>query len=169
MFQGCFMIKGVSRVFQGSFKKTFKVFQESFMCMAQIAASRAEGGPVMCSVLWWAFISRLPDISELLVLEMKYFFHDTLQSPIITMASYNTSFLVMSQPFQVRILWCKNQSWNTQLIQSEQHPCLSPRNAMASHNFFWPYFRHMKLEFDGVKSKDGLLNSINLSSLNEVE
>ena len=32
MFQGCFMIfKGVSRVFQGSFKKTFKVFQKSFM------------------------------------------------------------------------------------------------------------------------------------------
>jgi len=27
MFQGCFLIKGVSRVFQGSFKKTFKVFQ----------------------------------------------------------------------------------------------------------------------------------------------
>ena len=46
MFQGCFMIKGVSRVFQGSFKKTFKVFQESFMCMALIAASRAEGGLV---------------------------------------------------------------------------------------------------------------------------
>jgi len=32
MFQGCVMIfKGVSRVFQGSFKKTFKVFQKSFM------------------------------------------------------------------------------------------------------------------------------------------
>ena len=32
IFQGCFMIfKGVSRVFQGSFKKTFKVFQKSFM------------------------------------------------------------------------------------------------------------------------------------------
>ena len=47
MFQGCFMIKGVSRVlFQGSFKKTFKVFQESFMCMELIAASRAEGGLV---------------------------------------------------------------------------------------------------------------------------
>ena len=46
MFQGCFMIKGVSRVFQGSFKKTFKVFQKSFMCMALIAASRAEGGLV---------------------------------------------------------------------------------------------------------------------------
>ena len=49
-FQGCFkgvsMIEGVSRVFQGSFKKTFKVFQKSFMCMALIAASRAEGGLV---------------------------------------------------------------------------------------------------------------------------
>ena len=45
--QGYFMIfKGVSRVFQGSFKKTFKVFQKSFMCMALIAASRAEGGLV---------------------------------------------------------------------------------------------------------------------------
>ena len=32
MFQVCFMIfKGVSRVFQRSFKKTFKVFQKSFM------------------------------------------------------------------------------------------------------------------------------------------
>ena len=40
------MIKGVTRVFQGSFKKTFKVLQESFMCMALIAASRAEGGLV---------------------------------------------------------------------------------------------------------------------------
>ena len=47
MFQGSFMIKGVSRVFQGSFKKTFKVFKESFMCMALIAASRAEGGLVL--------------------------------------------------------------------------------------------------------------------------
>ena len=47
IFQGCFMIfKGVSRVFQGSFKKTFKVFQKSFMFMALIAASRAEGGLV---------------------------------------------------------------------------------------------------------------------------
>ena len=51
-FQGCFkgvsMIKGVSRVFQGSFKKTFKVFQKSFMYMALIAASRAEEGLVCC-------------------------------------------------------------------------------------------------------------------------
>ena len=32
MFQGCFIFfKGVSRVFQGSFKTTFKVFQKSFM------------------------------------------------------------------------------------------------------------------------------------------
>ena len=32
MLQGFFMIlKGVSKVFQGSFKKTFKVFQKSFM------------------------------------------------------------------------------------------------------------------------------------------
>ena len=46
MFQGCFIIKGVSRVSQVSFKKTFKVFQESFMCIALIAASRAEGGLV---------------------------------------------------------------------------------------------------------------------------
>ena len=46
MFQGCFMIKGVSRVFQGTFKKTFKVFQKNFMSMALIAASRAEGGLV---------------------------------------------------------------------------------------------------------------------------
>ena len=46
MFHGCLMIIGVSRVFQGSFKKTFKVFQKSFMCMAIIAASRAEGGLV---------------------------------------------------------------------------------------------------------------------------
>ena len=31
MFQGCFMIfKDVSRVFQGIFKKTFKVFQKKF-------------------------------------------------------------------------------------------------------------------------------------------
>ena len=45
MFQGCFMIfKGVSRVFRGSFKKTFKVFQKVSCCMALIAASRAEGG-----------------------------------------------------------------------------------------------------------------------------
>ena len=42
--------KGVSRVFQGSFKKTFKVFQKSFMCMALIAASRAEGGLVIIHV-----------------------------------------------------------------------------------------------------------------------
>ena len=47
MFQGCFMIfKGVPRVFQGSFKKIFKVFQKS--CKALIAASRAEGGLVSC-------------------------------------------------------------------------------------------------------------------------
>ena len=32
MFQGCFMIfKGVSRMYNESFKKTFKVFQESFI------------------------------------------------------------------------------------------------------------------------------------------
>ena len=32
MFQWCFMIfKGVSRVFHGSFKKTFKVFQKNFI------------------------------------------------------------------------------------------------------------------------------------------
>ena len=32
MLQGCFMIfKGVSRVFQGSFKKTFKVFKKKFV------------------------------------------------------------------------------------------------------------------------------------------
>ena len=31
IFQGCFMIfKGVSRVFQGSFKKTLNVFQKKF-------------------------------------------------------------------------------------------------------------------------------------------
>ena len=47
MFQWCFMIfKGVSRVFHGSFKKTFKVFQKILYCMALIAASRAEGGLV---------------------------------------------------------------------------------------------------------------------------
>ena len=39
-------VSGFSRVFQGCFKKTFKVFQKSFMCMALIAASRAEGGLV---------------------------------------------------------------------------------------------------------------------------
>ena len=32
IFLGCFLIfEGVSRVFQGSFKKTFNVFQKSFM------------------------------------------------------------------------------------------------------------------------------------------
>ena len=32
IFHGCFMIfKGVSRVFQGSFKKTFKVFHKIFV------------------------------------------------------------------------------------------------------------------------------------------
>ena len=46
--QGCFMIKGDSRAFQGSFMKTFKVFQKSFMYMALIAASRAEEGLVCC-------------------------------------------------------------------------------------------------------------------------
>ena len=44
MFQGCFMIfKGVSRVFHGSFKKTFNMFQKVSRCMALIVASRAEG------------------------------------------------------------------------------------------------------------------------------
>ena len=47
MFPGCFMIfKGVSRVFQGSFKIAFKVFKKVSCCMALIAASRAEGGLV---------------------------------------------------------------------------------------------------------------------------
>ena len=47
MFQGCFMIfKGVPRVFEGSLKKSFKVFQKR-CCMALIAASRAEGGLVI--------------------------------------------------------------------------------------------------------------------------
>ena len=50
IFQGCFMIKGVSRVFQGRFKETFKVFPKSFMCMALIVASRAEGGLVVILV-----------------------------------------------------------------------------------------------------------------------
>ena len=45
--QGSFMMfKGVSRVFQGSYKKTFKLFQKVSCCMALIAASRAEGGLV---------------------------------------------------------------------------------------------------------------------------
>ena len=50
-FQGCFMIfKSVSKVFQGSFKITFKVFQKKVSCcMALIAASRAEGGRVFLS------------------------------------------------------------------------------------------------------------------------
>ena len=44
---GCFMIfKGVSRLFQGSFNKTFKVLKKVSCCMAPIAASRAEGGLV---------------------------------------------------------------------------------------------------------------------------
>ena len=38
--------KGVSKVFQGSFKKTFKVSQKISCYMALIAASRAEGGLV---------------------------------------------------------------------------------------------------------------------------
>ena len=47
MFQGCFMIfKGVSRVFQGSHKKTVKEFKKISCCMEFIAASRAEGGLV---------------------------------------------------------------------------------------------------------------------------
>ena len=51
MFQGCFMIlKAVSKVFQGSFKKNFKVFRKSFMCMALIAASRPEGGLVFLHI-----------------------------------------------------------------------------------------------------------------------
>jgi len=41
MLQGCLMIfEGVSRVFQG--------FQKVSCCMALIAASRAEGGLVLC-------------------------------------------------------------------------------------------------------------------------
>ena len=49
MFQGCVMIfKGVSRVFQGSFKKTLRFFKKKVSCcMALIAASRAEGGLVL--------------------------------------------------------------------------------------------------------------------------
>ena len=38
--------KGVSRMFQGSFKKTFLVFLKVSCCMALIAASQAEGGLV---------------------------------------------------------------------------------------------------------------------------
>ena len=42
-----FMIfKGVSRMFKGRFKKTFKVFKKVSCFMALIAASRAEGGLV---------------------------------------------------------------------------------------------------------------------------
>ena len=40
------IFKGVPRVFQGSFKKTFKVFKKVSCFMALIAASRAEGGLV---------------------------------------------------------------------------------------------------------------------------
>ena len=43
-FQGC--LKGVYRLFQGSFNKTFKVLKKVSCCMAPIAASRAEGGLV---------------------------------------------------------------------------------------------------------------------------
>ena len=44
-FHGCF--KGVSRVFQRSFKKTIKLFQKKVSSrMELIAASRAEGGLV---------------------------------------------------------------------------------------------------------------------------
>ena len=50
-FHGCLIIfTGVPRVFQGSFKKTLKVFQKSFMCMALIAASRPEGGLVFLHI-----------------------------------------------------------------------------------------------------------------------
>ena len=56
---------GVSRVFQGSFKKTFKVFKKGSCFMALIAASRAEGGLVLfgrlfqSEIYWcqWAEIS----------------------------------------------------------------------------------------------------------------
>ena len=58
MFQGCFMIfKDVSRGFQGSFKKTFKMFQKVSCCMALIAASRAEGGLVFTAASCVRFIT----------------------------------------------------------------------------------------------------------------
>ena len=50
------IFEGVSRVFQGGFEKTFKVFQKVSCCMALIAASRAEGGLFFLNPSQWISI-----------------------------------------------------------------------------------------------------------------
>ena len=50
------IFKDVARVFQGSFKKTFKVFKKVSGFMALIAASRAEGGLVEVGVGLWQYL-----------------------------------------------------------------------------------------------------------------